>query len=508
MNAAAAHTIGLRATLLPATGGRRVLLACIVVATLTVLARLPFVLTPGMSTDSYAYLDGWPTLAQLAGQGRFGQFLVFRLLEALAVDPLAFATLLQGVGLALFAFTMPLMFSAFSTAQQNRLIPLCLAALVVTLHPFSAEILTFSEASFTALLATSMGVLAVFLLAKRPRWWWLAGIMLIAALSMYQLLINFVGLMILFGFLQTYLRVGNVRRHVWAEYRPLLNTVMVMAGALVVYLIAHKALVMSLGIQEVGRAGFLPLAKVGGRMQEVAGLGGFLWNRPLLVTYGPAAKFLLWALALTGWVFLVVRLLARPRADAALPIVAMLLVPVAAIGVVAVGAVWWPAPRILGGVVAAWAMGIYWLAWLADGRLGRVLICSAGGALLLAFSAVGHRVHSDQIQLNAFDRLLAQRVYTELTHVDGFTDQTAVVVVNRRLSWSHPLPLATAWMDLNLTAFADKRAIKGLLQLSNGRTLNVVPALPADIKACESLPAWPDIGFATARSSGDVLVCI
>lgn len=498
----------LRAAFTPAGGNRRLLVACMAVAAITLFARLPFVLAPGMSTDSYAYLDGWPTLAQLAGQGRFGQFLVFRLLEALAVDPLSFATLLQGVGLAVFGLAVPLMFAAFSTPQQNRLLPLCLAALVVTLHPYSAEILTFSEASFTALLATALGTVAVFLLARRPRWWWLSGVMLVAGLSMYQLLVNFVGLMVLFGFLQTYLRVGHVRRDAWPEYRPLLNAVMVMAAALVVYLVVHKAVVMSLGIQEVGRAGFLPLGKVGARFQEVLALGGFLWQRPLLVTYGPAAKLLLWAMALAGWMLLLIRLLLRPRTDAALPVVAMLLVPVAAIGVVAVGAVWWPAPRILGGVVAAWAMGIYWLAWLANGRLGRVLTGVAGSALLLGFIAVGHRVHSDQLQLNALDRLLAQRVYAELTHVDGFTDQTPVVVVNHRLSWSHVLPLATAWMDLNLTAFADKRAVKGVLQLSNGRVLNIVPALPADTEACNALPAWPSPGFATVRASGGVLVCI
>lgn len=489
-------------------GSQRLLLACIIVAVITVFARLPFVLSPGMSTDSYAYLQGWPTLEQLASQGRFGQYLVFQVLGWLAVDPHAFATMLQGVGIILFAFCSPLLFSTFASAEQNRLVSLCLAALVVTLHPYSAEILTFSEASFTALLASTTGICAAFLTSKQPRWWWLAGLMLVVALSMYQLLVNYIGLMVLFGFLQTYLRVGSVGRVAWTEYMPLLRVLMVTAGAVVAYLLLHKIVVTALAIAEVGRASFLPLDRLGARFNEVQSLAGFLWERPLLVSYGTASKLLLWGMAGGGWVLLVLRLLRRPRLAMTAPVIAVLLIPLISIGIVAVGAVWWPAPRVLGGVVVVWAMGVYWLAWFLNGRLGRPLVAGTGCTLLLGFIAVGHRIHGDQLQLNAMDRLLAQRVYAELITLNGFNDQTPVVVVNRRLSWAHPLTLPTAWMDLNLTAFADKRAIGGLLQISNGRTLNVVPATPADNEQCAAQSAWPDHDFATVRAVGDVLVCL
>ncbi|WP_313457067.1 glucosyltransferase domain-containing protein [Stenotrophomonas sp.] len=489
-------------------GTQRLLLVCTIVVVVTVFARLPFVLSPGMSTDSYAYLQGWPTLEQLASQGRFGQYLVFQLLGGLAVDPLAFATVLQGAGIASFAFCSPLLFSAFASAEQNRVVPLCLAALFVTLHPYSAEILTFSEASFTALLASATGISAAFLTSRHPRWWWLAGLLLVAALSMYQLLVNYIGLMVLFGFLQTYLRVGTVGRPAWKEYTPLLRVVMVTAGAVVAYLLLHKVVVTVLAITEVGRASVLPLNRLGARFNEFWSLGGFLWERPLLVTYGAASKLLLWGMAGGGWVVLVMRLLRRPGLAMSAPVIAVLLIPLASIGVVAVGTVWWPAPRVLGGVVVAWAMGVYWLAWFLNGRLGRLLVAGTGCALLLGFIAVGHRVHSDQLQLNAMDRLLAQRVYAELITLEGFNDQSPIVVVNRRLSWAHPLTLATAWMDLNLTAFADKRAIGGLLQMSNGRTLNVVPATSADYEQCGTQSAWPDRDFATIRAAGDVLVCL
>lgn len=490
-----------------ASGRQRLQAACILVAVLTLLVRLPFIIDPGMSTDSYAYLDGWPTLEQLAGQGRFGQFLVFRLFGALAIDPLTFATLLQGLGIALLGLSTPLLFAAFSTDEQIRLLPLCLAGLVVTLHPYAAEILTFSEASFTALLATAMGVVAIYIVARRQARWWISVALLVAALSMYQLLLNYACLMILFGALKIHLRTQAEARWTLAPYRPLFIAAGVLLMSLVIYLVLHKTFVAALGIKEVGRAAFLPLGQIAARLEDMRTLTGFLWKRPLLVDYGVAARALLWTTVLCGWAVLAGYLLRRPRVTVLLPLAVMLLVPWAGIGVVAAGALWWPAPRILGGIVLVWAMGIYWLAWVACGRWGKRLVAATSAVLLLSFVAVGHRVHSDQQQLNGFDRLLAQRVYTGLIQLEGYTEQTPVAVVNSRLKWAHPLPLATAYMDLNLTAFADKRAIKGLLELSNGRRLQFALPGEADTRYCEAAATWPQPGFATMQAD-HALVCL
>ncbi len=486
---------------------RRLYAACVLVATMTLLARLPFIVAPGLSTDSYAYLEGWPTWEQFAGQGRFGLYLVFRLFEAFAIDPRTFGTLLQGVGIAVFGLSAPLLFAAFSSESQTRILPLSIAGLVVTLHPYAAEMLTFSEASFTASVAASMGIVAIFVVARSPARWWISALLLMGALSIYQLLVNYACLMILFGALKVYLRTGKEARWTFAPYRTVALAIGVLALSLVIYLVLQKSIIAALDIKQVGRAAFLPLDRLGTRLDELRTLTGFLWSRPLLVEYGTAASVLLWLLALGGWGALAAFVTLRGRQHALLPLVIMALVPMAGIGVVTVGAVWWPVPRILGGVVVVWAMGIYWLAWLARTGSARVMVCVAGGVLLLSMAAVGHRVHSDQKQLNIYDRALAQRVYTGLTEVPGFSDETPVTVVNTRLKWAHPLRLATAYMDLNLTAFADKVALKGVLELSNGRRLNVVPASEEDVQHCENAASWPQPGFATLHE-GKARVCL
>lgn len=337
-------------------GVQRLLLICFIVAVLTVFARMPYVFSPGMSTDSYAYLQGWPALEQLAGQWRFGQSLVLQVLGWFVVDPLDFANVLQGVGVAAFGFCSPLLFSSFASAQQICVFPLCIAALFVTLDPWSADILTVSEESFTALLVSAIGVFAEFLTSSYPRWSWLAGLSLVAALSMCQLLINYIGLMVLFGFFQTYLRVGSVGRSVWKGYASHLRIAMVTAVAIFAYLLLHKTLVAVLSAADVGRASLLSLDMITARFNEFQPLGGFLWELPLLVTYGLGSKMLLWGMVGGGWAFLVMRLLRRPKLQVSVLLIAVLLVPLASIGVVAVGSVWWPAPLVLGGVVVAWAM--------------------------------------------------------------------------------------------------------------------------------------------------------
>ena len=171
-------------------GVQRLLLICSIVAVLTVFERMPYVFLPGMSADSYAYLQDWPALEQLAGQWRFGQSLVLQVLEWFAVDPLAFANVLQGVGFAAFGFCFHLLFSSFASAQQIYVFPLCIAALFVTLDPWSTDSLTVSEESFTALLVSEIVIFAAFLTSSYPR------LMEIAR-------INFCGRIVIFATLRT-----------------------------------------------------------------------------------------------------------------------------------------------------------------------------------------------------------------------------------------------------------------------------------------------------------------
>lgn len=486
---------------------RQRLQSCVAVAAITLLARLPFLIQPGLSIDSYFGVRALPDMANLLRQGRFGQYAVLTGAQALGIDPQVVGTLLQGVGLACFAATVPLLFTAFSTRPVPR-IGVILASLVVTLHPFSAEILTFPEASFTAQLATAMAIAATFMVARQPRRMWLGVLLLVIALSMYQMLLNYVGLMLLFGAIQALLGEdppGTARRH---RLRPLWAPAVMVIGGVVLYLLLNRLVLASLGLEPTGRSQLLALADARTRVVELGRLSIWLWKTPFIVHDAPAAGVLLWATALAGWAGFVAWVLIRRPGQAVACLALAALIPLGGIGVVAVSASWWPVPRVLGGIVVVWAMGIYWL--FALGRrswIGWVAAPSVA-LMLLGAAAVGHRIHLDQITLNGFDGHLAAEIFRSLNRLPGYTDRTHVAIVNRNMQWAHTLPLSTAYMDMNMTAFAMTGAQQGVLQMTVGREVIVVEPMADHAAACDAIPFWPSAGFTTLIPSGDAVVCL
>ncbi|WP_185830040.1 MULTISPECIES: glucosyltransferase domain-containing protein [Stenotrophomonas] len=486
----------------------RLLQVCAAVAVITVFARLPFVVQHGLSIDSYFYVRGFPTMEQLFGQGRFGQYMVFMAGESLGFNALTFGTLLQGVGLLCFAAAAPLMFTAFDRKGEVSRTGLILSSLLITLHPYSAEILSFSEASFTAQLATAMGIGATFLVARNPRRWWVGAILLLLALSMYQLLLNYVALMLLFGMIQVLLQDRDGRLLDWRRYPDVVGTFLMLAVGFVFYMISYKLVIAAYGMNETTRSQLLPLAMIGQRLDELKALSGFLWTRPYIVQDAPVAAMLMWIASALGWLSLLVWvLIKRPRGAVACLLLAAL-VPVAGIGVIAAGKAWWPVPRVLGGIVAIWGMGVYWLFYVFRRRWQLWSIAIPVGVSLLGAAAIGHRIHSDQMLVNGYDKVLAAAIYDSLNKHPEFSDSTKIAIVNRNMRWAHPSPLPTAYMDLNMTAFALTGSQQGVLRMTTGHELTTIEPEADHIKLCDTLPSWPKAGFSTITSSGIAVVCL
>ena len=481
---------------------------CALVMLLCVLARLPFLIAPGLSIDSYTNLDGWPPMSRFVSQGRFGQYFLFQGLESLGVDPATFATLFQTIGFAAFAFTSPLFFAAFGRTLAAHRLALVLSSLLLVLHPFQAEILTFSEASFTALLAISIGLCAVFIVARSPRLWWLGAVLLVFALSLYQLVLNYVCLMVLLGMLLIYLRSEGPLRSHWGSYRPAIaGAAMVLVG-LIAYLVINKVLITVLDVPMDGRGQTLAFDQIGTRWQDVKGFGSWLVGHPLFLVPSKAAGLIFWSFVLAGWGLLLVRVLRRWRAETPVAALVVLAMPAVGLGVVLLGASWWPAPRVLGGVVAVFAIGCFCLCVSSRARWAKAVVGSLAGMVLISSVAIGHRIHSDQMLLNAHDGFLAEQLYAALRTHGDFTEKTPVAVVNNTLKWTHPASLATTWMDMNISAFSIPSAVRARVALSTGRVLNIRQATEEETARCASTPNWPDQGFVSNSTDGSLLACL
>lgn len=481
---------------------------CAAVAVVCLLVRLPFLVAPGLSIDSYTNLDGWPPMERFISQGRFGQYLLFQGMQGIGVDPETFATLFQAVGLACFAFTSPLFFAAFNKAGERRAFAVCFPALLLVLHPFQAEILTFSEASFSALLAIALGIVAVFITARAVHLWWVGCILLIVALSMYQLVLNYVGVMVLVGLIRASLTVAGGRNERWQNYLPAVASGAMAGLAVVLYLAANKVFIAALGVPVDARGQMIAADRLGARLGEVVELAKWLFHHPLLVTTASSVRTAFWSLAAGGWIVISWLIVRRLKWEALIPLALVLLAPAVGLGVVLVGATWWPVPRVLGGLVALFAAGCFWLCLHATTKGTQLAIGLIAGMLLVSSAAIGHRIHNDQRQLNTFDGFLAGEILSSLRAVDGFTEQTPVAVVNTRMRWTHGIPLATTWMDMNISAFYVSSAVPARIALSTGRKLNFREATAQQTATCANSPAWPDAGFVTLQPDGVALVCL
>lgn len=490
-----------------AESSRQALQICIVVAVITLLARLPFLIQPGFSIDSYLAVLGSPNAGNFLQQGRFGQYLLLVGTESLGVDTRTLGTLLQGPGLACFAAAVPLLFMTFGTHTPVPRMGVVLASLIITLHPFSAEMLTFPEASFAAHLSTALGILSVYLVARHPGRWWLSAVLLVVALSLYQMLLNYVGLMLLFGAVQLLLREDAAGRSIIDRLRPMRVPVLMVVAGVAVYLLIGKLVVAGAGIAVKGRSQLLALDALSLRMDEMGRLSAWLWKSPLIVSEAPAAGILLWSCSLLGWAAFMGWLLVRHSRASAVGLLITALIPLAAIGIVGVTAAWWPVPRVLGGIVVAWAMGVYWLLVLSPPRW-RWVPAIPVALVLLGTAGVGHRIYNDQIKLNRIDRHLAGEIFRSLNTLPGYKNGTQVAIVNRNMQWAHPLPLSTSYMDMNMTAFAFNGTQKGVLQMTVGRPVNIINPTPAHALICDTIPFWPTAGFTAMTAAGDAVVCL
>jgi hypothetical protein len=477
-----------------------------IVMVIALMARYPFVLAPGWSVDSYANWMGWPGRDFFIAQGRPGQYLMVGLLNALGFERNASAGLLSGIGLAMFAFVSPLLLAAFCRDSVPSIPALVLASLVFVLHPFQAEILTFPEAAFFPNFATSMGIVAIALVARRPKLWWLGAAMLALALSIYQLVLNYACMMVLIGVITVALQRPAAAGGRVGDLRSSLASISAIAISVLCYAAIAAGLSRAYGVRNDGRGDLLAVSDVMKRVTEVNSLVGEIISKPLLIEL-PTASLLTNLVVTLGVAIVVLCALKKPVHVAVVAMLAVLALPVAALGIILAGATWWPMPRVLGGfalLVGASTYVVLAASRLRPLRYGAVAVVVG---ILMASMSIGYRVHADQAMVNEHDRFLARSIYTRLMQTDGYDEETRLVVVNRGMMWTHPVGVATLKGDMNVSAFSVYGAIPNLFSVATGRRLRFDHPIEEELTECGSKSVWPS-EEAVIIKSDRVVLCL
>jgi hypothetical protein len=393
------------------------LLAILVVAWLSRLV-------PGFfSSDDLYLLNHRADLDPMMQQGRPGQAALFGVLRALGADPVHAGTLLNWVALGLLALTAVWLLQVW----QVPLVPVALLpAAVIFVHPNLAETFTFrfTPVFFAVAMALAVGGL---LLSRRGRWL-PGGLLIVASLTVYQ---------VTFNTLVTVLAIGVVLDCVRGEapaprvLRTWAKPAAVVGVATVGYLVLQRIGAAMLRSSVQGeRSRFLSLDALPGRIRSL----GIVFRRVLGADPVLSTRLLhaLQLLLLAAVLVAVIASLGRRRrwAEAAVALAGIGVALVAVVGVIALLAEFWPAPRVLTTAGVFWA-GLLLVLMASLGDRWRWVPGGAAAVLLLGYAGIDHRVASDQARLNVRELALASRIVGRLESTPGWASVERVAIVGR-----------------------------------------------------------------------------
>lgn len=480
--------------------------ASLAVIALTVVLRLPFLIDPGWSVDSYSNWTRWPDATLFMQQGRPGQYLMVQLFEAFGIDRNASAGLLQGLGVVLLAAAAPLLFlGSGRISERKSILALTLGGVLFTTHPFQAEILTFPEASFFASFASALGIAGIAIAAHRRALWWVGALLFAAALSVYQLVINYAAMMIVFGAVLA-LHDKHVSEPLSRALRGPLHGVLAFATGLVLYLASTSVASKLSGVARDGRAQLIGVDQIAERASQFHVALVDILRHPLIIDL-PPAELLLALCVVAGWLMLVASCFRRSGVAGFVALASLPALVLASFGIVLAGANWWPVARVLGGTTLFMSMGLFALVIGMQQGLPRRLTASLGGIVIVSASLVGFRIHADQEQVNQHDRFLAKAIYQRLIEKPGFEESMPIALVNLRMRWTHPIGVKTVKGDMNISAFSTSWSPPGLFALATGRKLNFAAPAEDDSIRCEAAKPWPSTE-AIILERGRAIVCL
>jgi hypothetical protein len=460
---------------------------------LSLIARC-YALLPGYSVDDYVLIqdEGGGSYPMAVAQGRLLFFAVREVLAALGAAPPLSGPVYELL-LALVLIAMGLAVCRLWGIREHT--GACaIAVSFIALHPYQAEIFTFRTAPLLLALPLALafgGLLACW----RSRLAWLLSLLAVTcSLALYQAVLNYVAMALLFSIVFHLARVED--EDLYPDFwRTLRSRVMLVVLGVVIYAAFTVTVWTITGIRFGGRDALISSQEIVPRLAAVAKQWKvmFFGAEPIL----PLASKLLLLLTLAAGMLAYGLSLRRgsPRAAIARRTAAFGLavaggIPLC-IGLVLVLTDWWPVPRVLAQTGMFWG-GLLALMYRFARPAGRRILLTGYVVIMISFIGINNHIFYDQLRVNMRDMAKANRVLGRLEAQPGF-DHAKGLTVNGA-SWGYPLPIRTAQGDMNISALYVSWAKVRLFDELSGQAFSAAPP-EVEKKAdeyCRNARRWPD----------------
>jgi hypothetical protein len=365
---------------------------------------------------------------------------------------------------------------------------------IFCLHPFTTDIFSFPDVTLAIYLCYFVGAFAVFCFYESTSWrlCLFAGLALILALSIYQLVVSIAFAMLSFGFVFALLRYSG--RPPNSELFRWLRVAALLCASVIGYFIANKIVLLLTGAVPEARAKIIGLADIPTRlvMLPSALRTAFAPSQNLIPAFVAGLQLLLLIVGVTVSTVQIYR--RQGLFWAALGSVCFIVCVLVALAPALAGTGVWIIPRTVASVSVVIA-GTVTLAWLCLKQQAPGIFGSALALLLLGYVATDNRILFDQRRVNLWDAQQANRLVGRLEMLPNFPDMKELVIVDSKVGYDAVLP--TASRDLTLsgfsvpyTAFFNKNAV---VEQATGYRLSLPTTESRRIATeyCKHAELWP-----------------
>lgn len=466
-----------------------------IVAFATLLAKGAAVFQPSFSSDGYHLqylLEQGRNIDPkfFLGQGRIGLSIIHWLRDLIGYSGADVSGSSIIIAIACWIFSGWML--ARVIAPQITTIEQIIFGLVFSLHPFTTEMFTFSEATLNTNIAVMIGAAGLYVgIFDNERWRGLVigGGLIFLSLTIYQLAINYCVIALGLGFASRIISESDTRSQ---SMQRLFLGCFALVLATVFYLIFVLAIGWMMHVVPEDRSNLSAIVHPDELVRNI-------WDG-LVRTYAPTKSFIPRSISNLTAVLLVVSAIGllkqagrKARSSSWLTVLSLIFGALAGVGIGVVSSPAWLVPRVLS-ASACFVAGLILLGWRNSGVIARsalsvILIC-----LLMGYVSVDNKILSDQRRIERWDFFKVNRIVARLETDPSFLQAKRLAVMQG--FWSYPLALGTSQGDMNISSLWPGRSRLALFEQATGYWFQP-PTSEQDKEAdqfCNAAPKWPALG--------------